>query len=577
MTGVQTCALPISYPGREGEPTFSPDGSQVAFTWDGEGEDNPDVYVKAIGSEQPLRLTSDPARDGSPAWSPDGTQIAFLREKPGGGSEVRLVPPTGGRERRLAEVGATAKQGLAWSKDGRKLAIVDRSSPGEPYGLFLLDIESGMKERLTTPSSLAEFGDNLPAFSPDGRTVAFKRTLADSTRVHLVPAAGGEPRALVPALLMSGRVDWVPSGEEIILAAETFVGEGAPPTPSLGGAGAGASQLWRVSVAGGQARLLRGSVNAEDVAVSREGHRLAYSQGTSDGDIWRLDLRRGRGTGEAQTRFIASTRLNGSPRFSPDDQQVVFASERSGSFEIWLADNRGGNLLRLTSLGKDGTPGSPRWSPDGKTIAFDFIRSHEGSTGDIYVVSASGGLPRPVTKASSDDVTPSWSRDGRWIYFSSNRSGQMEVWKVAPEGEDRASARQVTRRGGFAPTESVDGRYVYFTKRRSGGSDPDNAISRMPVEGGDEQAVIESLRSSWGNWDVTAEGIYFVDQKPSSSGARWVVQLLSFDKRRPTEVAQLRYRPYLWGPALSVSSDGRWLLSAQGQEGSDLMLVENFR
>ena len=92
-----------SYPGREAEPTFSPDGSQVAFSWDGERQDNRDIYVKVIGSERPLRLTSDPALDGSPAWSPDGSQIAFLREQPGGGSEVRLVSPTGGAERRLGQ------------------------------------------------------------------------------------------------------------------------------------------------------------------------------------------------------------------------------------------------------------------------------------------------------------------------------------------------------------------------------------------------------------------------------------------------------------------------------------------
>jgi Tol biopolymer transport system component len=68
-----------SYTGREAAPTFSPDGAQVAFTWDGESQDNPDIYVKAIAAEQPLRLTSDRARDGSPAWSPDGTRIAFAR------------------------------------------------------------------------------------------------------------------------------------------------------------------------------------------------------------------------------------------------------------------------------------------------------------------------------------------------------------------------------------------------------------------------------------------------------------------------------------------------------------------
>jgi Tol biopolymer transport system component len=173
-------------------------------------------------------------------------------------------------------------------------------------------------------------------------------------------------------------------------------------------------------------------------------------------DIWRLDLRRGRGTGEAQTQFIASTRIEGNPRFSPDGKHVVFTSDRSGSFEIWLADDRGGDPLRLTSFGRDRQTGSPRWSPDGKTIAFDAYAGSE-RTSDIWVVGASGGPARQVTKASSADVTPSWSRDGRWIYFSSNRSGQWQVWKVAPDGEEAGSARQVTRRGGFAPTELIDG------------------------------------------------------------------------------------------------------------------------
>jgi Tol biopolymer transport system component len=124
----------------------------VAFTWDGESQDNRDIYVKAVGSEQPLRLTSDPAQDESPAWSPDGTQIAFLRDKAGDGSEVRLVPPTGGRERRLAKVKATAEQGPAWSLDGRWRSWID-PRPGT-LRLFLLDIESGRKERLTTPPPL---------------------------------------------------------------------------------------------------------------------------------------------------------------------------------------------------------------------------------------------------------------------------------------------------------------------------------------------------------------------------------------------------------------------------------------
>jgi hypothetical protein len=99
----------------------------------------------------------------------------------------------------------------------------------------------------------------------------------------------------------------------------------------------------------------------------------------------------------------------------------------------------------------------------------------------------------------------------------------------------------------------------------------------MPVKGGNEEVVIEGFRSSHGNWDLTAKGIYFVDQQASSSGMSWVVLFQGFDRRTATDVARLRYPPFLAGPAISVSPDGRWMLSSQSQGESDLMLVENFR
>ena len=69
--------------GREREPTFSPDGSQVAFSWDGGVYGTSDIYVKLVGSSDVRQLTMDPARDVMPRWSPDGRRIAFLRFPPG--------------------------------------------------------------------------------------------------------------------------------------------------------------------------------------------------------------------------------------------------------------------------------------------------------------------------------------------------------------------------------------------------------------------------------------------------------------------------------------------------------------
>ena len=99
-------AVPLTtYPGFQGEPTFSPDGNQVAFAWDGEKRDNGDIYIKLIGTGgPPLRVTTDQAADYSPAWSPDGRFIAFLRELSGERAAVLLIPALGGPEHKVAEI-----------------------------------------------------------------------------------------------------------------------------------------------------------------------------------------------------------------------------------------------------------------------------------------------------------------------------------------------------------------------------------------------------------------------------------------------------------------------------------------
>jgi serine/threonine protein kinase len=94
--------------GNEGEPTFSPDGEQVAFSWDGGVYNTSDIYVKLVGSPEVRQLTTDPAFDATPSWSPDGRQIAFLRCPQGGtqgGTEgrIHLISPLGGAASKLSD------------------------------------------------------------------------------------------------------------------------------------------------------------------------------------------------------------------------------------------------------------------------------------------------------------------------------------------------------------------------------------------------------------------------------------------------------------------------------------------
>ena len=155
-------AVPLtSFPGLEANPSFSPDGSQIAFSWAGANQDNVDIYLTVRGGAEPRRLTDSPQEDYSPAWSPDGRWIAFLRQLGDRESEIRLISPLGGAETRLGQVVTGyltswwPMQGpvLAWSPDGKWLAVQDQESIGKPIHLALLSVESGERRQLTEPAS----------------------------------------------------------------------------------------------------------------------------------------------------------------------------------------------------------------------------------------------------------------------------------------------------------------------------------------------------------------------------------------------------------------------------------------
>jgi WD40-like Beta Propeller Repeat len=125
-------------------------------------------------------------------------------------------------------------------------------------------------------------------------------------------------------------------------------------------------------------------------------------------------------------------------------------------------------------------------------MAFD---SRSTGNADIFVMDSQGGPPQKITGKSSHEILPSFSRDGHWVYFASNRTGAWQVWKVRSTG---GLAVQVTRQGGFAAFESPDGRFLYYAK---GLTVP--GLWRIPTNGGEETEVIGSPEAGyWGDWAV---------------------------------------------------------------------------
>jgi|GEM_PF-81036 len=553
-----------SFSGNECCPSFSPDGNQIAFAWNGEKEDNTDIYVKLIDAGAPLRLTTHPDADLSPAWSPDGRYIAFIRSSKDE-KGIYLVPALGGQERALCTL-TPASAGrayfLSWSPDGKLLAFSEKNSPQEADSIFLLSVESLEKRRLTshpehsltlqtarrlTIPTTHYVGDFDPSFSPDGKMLAFIRSNADVDEIYLVPTTGGEPKRLTND---NRKIDeglaWTPDGREIVFASNR----------------AGSYTFWRIPIAGGTPeRLVAGGDNVYAPAIARQGNRLAYTQYNSDMNIWRFEARRSSGRTNSPAKWISSTQAEFSPQYSADGKRIVFISGRSGNIEVWVCDSDGSHPIQITSFGGPNV-GTPRWSPDGRQIAFD---SNADTYQDIYVISAGGGKPRRLTVETSHNARPSWSRDGKWIYFGSNRSGTWQVWKAPSEG---GQAVQVTKQGGREAFESPDGKFVYYTKGPEATS-----LWRTPVAGGEEIQVLDQVQQ--GLWAVLEQGIYFINLKAAPYPT---IELFSFATARTARIAVIEKRIPLGPPGLAVSPDGRWILLVQDdQSESDIMLIENFR
>lgn len=537
-----------SLPGAARGPAFSPDGKQIAFLWNAETPAKWNLYVQLVGGENPLQLTHTTSGFLCCAdWSFDGSEIAFSRCDDHGGG-VFVVPALGGPERKLTDAacGSTPK----WTADGKSLVLADRCRPDGPTSIVLFSLATGQKRCLHAPLP-GDAGDGEPALSPDQKTVAFLRALSVySVEIYTVSLAGGEVRQLTQDGHGIRHLMWSADGKRLIFESDR---NGSP-------------RVWQIPATGGA--IEPETVYPQSGALSRDGRRLAFvdsSQSSYSFTVWRAELSHAGGHVVSQTRLLASAGLSGAAQFSPDGQQIVFQSSRSGRLELWKSDANGGNQVQLTSFDR-GVPGTPRWSPDGKWIAFDYYGEKSEKSGNIYVIDVEGRNLRHVTSGDYKRVVPSWSRDGLAIYFASNVTGDWQVWRhELSTGQET----QITHHGGFAAFEAYDAKTLYYTKFSGGG------IWSVPVEGGTEQNLTETPHLGyWGHFAVADSGLYLVD---SSTEPGPTIFYYDFQHRRLTPALMLKQNAQPGAAGLSSSRDGRTLIYTQFESRSSIMMAENFQ
>jgi len=531
-------------PGREISPAFSPDGSQVAFAWDGGNSNatNPfNLYVKAIGSEKIEQLTHEPADRIVPAWSPDGRTIAFARE--GGEKEgIFSVSARGGPERKLADANLhplPAHISLSWSPDGRQLmySTID--------GLRVLTPENGEIH----PVDTGKCESMLPAFSPDGQWIAFTCAVDGNFYLDLLSLKSGLSKHLSQE--DSGPLAWMKDSQRIVI-----------PGQRSGEQYSGSGGLWEININGGLRRRLSISVeSADQPAIASRGDRLAYVALQSTTNIWRADTR----TGLRHTVLAPSVVEQRNPDISPDGKRITFESERSGFHEVWVANLDGSDAVQLSNFHQAGGTGTPQWSPDGRRIAFDSRVSGEPA---LYLVDPTTALPQRISTNGIPASTPTWSADGKWIYFRSESSEPAEheaLYRIASEG---GVPEPISRARGMKIQQSKDGLMLYFANE-----DTNAHINALSVATGEQHALDGMPMMENGNdWVLGSKGIFFVVRTPAPG-----IDFYDFSSHRVTRKISLDRHPSDWG-GLSLSPDETWLAYSQVDEvASHLMLVEGFR
>jgi Tol biopolymer transport system component/DNA-binding winged helix-turn-helix (wHTH) protein len=577
-------------PGLQTGATWSPDGHSIAYASIHDGKS--DIWVQSLTGGEPVQLTHGPSNNWQPDWSPDGKSIAYRAEDGAGGL---YIVPAGGRaevRRRISPFGIYPR----WSSDNHHLAFLSIGF-GLATRVFVVDVDgitNEPREVLTQITSDPSWQPLSASWHPDGKRVSLWAWALDKDPIHTfwtgpIKSSDSPIRTEIPKEISQEAEDaagpgvgnwgdddygfqWAPAGNAIYLE-RSF---------------RGARNIFRLSVdpatlrATGIEPVTTGTQNEVELAVSRDGRRLAFTSQAYEVRAWifPFDPLRGRLTGD------------GSPATSPtfeawqgsltrDGQKLAIASRRAGKWEIWQKSLVDGSE---TPIAADDSylRNEPQWSPDGKQLAY--MRQDTSALKDQAVIWDSATREeRAVTDWRGPVLLVfDWSADGRWLLASvenpathhhdivkipvSSHSGEVEQTLIPTVGKTDL----------YQPRFSPDGRWIVFEAVQMGAAPyDDSSIFVVPSTGGQWIRITDDKH--WNDkprWSPDGKSIYFI----SDRGGYYNVFRKNFnpsagkpvgDATQITNFADpgLMISPYLSEVGFSITKD-RLMLTMSHRSGS---------
>ena len=524
---------------------ISPDGRNLVISATVNGKRQ--LWLRAMnGSEaQPIPLTED---GGDPFWSPDSRFIGFFA-----GGKLKKIPAGGGPPQSLCDV--PSSRGGSWNRDN----VIVFSPANSGISIQRVPAAGGVPVDVTRTKG----NQRYPVFLPDGRHFLYLKrdAVASDNGVYVSSLDGSENRRVLPDIsgaefaqarhgeraghilfvrentLMAAPFDPVRAqiaGDVFAVAdgvSVTTPGSYLPVTVSTSGvliyepavAGSGASQLAWYDRTG---KFLAGAGAPGKVfnpAISPDGKLVAFQrENTTGSDLWLLDLNRG-----VETRFTSDPSSNVAPVWSPGGDRIVFASNRTGVYNLYQkAANGSDREVRLLSNILTDSP--EQWSRDGRFIGY--LELDTKNKRDLWTLPAEAGTadrkPIPFLRSEFDELLGQISPDSHWMAFTSDRSGRREVYvRPFPRGEGEWT---ISIAGGQGPRWRDDGKELFFEAA-------DGKMMTVPVnkaipgakavfEPGTPLALFDAhmvhdIQARYFEYDVTADGKRFLINTAGGPGA----------------------------------------------------------